>query len=124
MRQDEIVDVLQKYGLPTTRQTIARYEAQKMIPTANRSNSGYRGRSCDYPEETVEQYIAAYVMLNGKYRNVSPVIAPALSPEEIAYARLLHLSGKSCRNQIMMGFAGVYGDLIETIRRGTWNYGK
>lgn len=67
MRTPEILYALEKRGIKTTRQTLARYEAQGLIPQADRDNKGKSGRVADYPDSTVHEYYASNRLLSGKF---------------------------------------------------------
>lgn len=94
VKQEDIIRELNRIGVSTTRQTIARYEEQGLIPKADRSNRGQPGKSAEYPAETVEEFIASNRLLSGKYGDegfrelIGGKIAPPASPKAIATARL------------------------------------
>ena len=97
MKQEDILKALVKAGVNTTRQTIARYEDQCLIPKADRSNKGQPGKAAEYPRETVEQFIASNRLLSGKYGDeglrdlIGGNTAPPASPKAISTARLVAL---------------------------------
>ena len=93
MKQDEIITTLSNIGITTTRQTLARYEEQGLVPQADRNNRGQAGKVADYPPETVIEFIASNRLLSGNYGDeglralVGGKIAPAASPKAVAAAR-------------------------------------
>lgn len=99
VRQENIIHLLNLlFEIKTTRQTIARYEEQGLIPKADRSSKGLPGRSAIYPAETIEQFVASNRLLTGKYGDpavryiVGENLSPIVSPNAIAEARrrILH----------------------------------
>ena len=94
MRQDEIVRTLADFGVKTTRQSVARYEEQCLIPCADRSNKGSPGRIAEYPPETIEEFIASYRLMTGRYGDyffkklMGDNLSPIAAPSAIAQARL------------------------------------
>lgn len=67
MRVRQIQEALEKRNIKTTRQTIARYELQMLIPEADRNNRGEPGRVAEYPEQTVHEFYASHRLLSGNF---------------------------------------------------------
>ena len=94
MKQEDIIRELNRLGVNTTRQTIARYEDQGLIPKADRNTRGQPGKSAEYPPETVEEFVASNRLLSGKYGDegfhdlIGGRIAPSASPKAVSTARL------------------------------------
>lgn len=67
MTPDEVLTSLEaKYGITISRRTLLRYESLELIPIPTRGGLGRgKGRTTDYPLETVEKAHAAYLTLNG-----------------------------------------------------------
>lgn len=100
----EVIELLNKIGdergLFMTRQTLLRYEWQKLIPPSQRGSKGRgAGRWTDYPAGTVSQAFAAWCLIHGTYGPSESLLAfselpsPQISPKGVALLRESHFSG-------------------------------
>lgn len=67
MSPDEVLTSLEaKYGITISRRTLLRYEFLELIPMPIRGGLGRgKGRTTEYPLETVEKVRDSYLTLNG-----------------------------------------------------------
>lgn len=79
-------------GLVMTRQTLLRYEWQGLIPKSDRGSKGRgQGRWTEYSAETVEQAFAAWMLIHGRYENITGGLffekPPKIPPVTVAIIR-------------------------------------
>lgn len=105
MNPTQVIDVLNRIGeregsgLVMTRQTLLRFEWNKLIPESQRGSKGRgAGRWTEYPAETIPQAYAAWSLLHGYYGGVTGKAffgkPPKLSPNIIALVREVFFSRK------------------------------
>jgi len=84
MTPDEVCEALTKIGVPVLRGTLLNFEKEGLIPKAKRTSGGRGiGRQTDYPEWTVEEAFAAWVLIHGKFDKRNPLYGVI---HEISYA--------------------------------------
>ena len=98
MNPTQVIDMLNRIGekeglgLVMTRQTLLRYEWQKLIPDSQRGSKGRgAGRWTEYPICAVPQAYAAWSLLHGYYGGAAGNLffgkSPKMSPKIIALIR-------------------------------------
>lgn len=79
MTPDEVIEKLRTMNVNISRRTLLNYEKWGLIPEARRGGAGRgKGRTTDYPDETVAEAFAAWQLMRGE---------PKYSPEAVARAR-------------------------------------
>lgn len=87
MKPDEVVERLKVFGVDITRRSLFSWEKAGLVPEATRGNLGRgKGRTADYPEETVAEAVAYWVMTHGYIR---------IAPKEVSRIRQLALETAS-----------------------------
>lgn len=94
MTPDEVIEQLSLIGAQLSRTTLVRYEKQALIPYPERGSLGRAGgRWTDYPDSTVSEAFAAWVMMRGEYgfselnHEIFEGKPPRIPPTAIAVAR-------------------------------------
>lgn len=65
----EVIEKLAEMGLSTTERTLQRYVKAGLIPIPDRRNAGRgKGKATDYPDETVNEFYASWVLSKGTMR--------------------------------------------------------
>ena len=68
MSPDEVLEKMKRAGITLSRPSLSRYEANKLIPQSVRGGGGRGvGLTSNYPDNTVEEAIAAWRLLNGDW---------------------------------------------------------
>ncbi len=103
MSPNEIVECLKDIGANLTRRTLLNYEKWGLVPEPERGGGGPGGKYTSYPDGTLPEAYAAWVLLNGKYGDPKYGKMPPFSPELVRQARLWGRDEDS--SQLLLGYA-------------------
>ncbi len=75
MNPTDFVDKLKEKGIEITTRTLQNYVQKGLIPTPERRGEGRgRGKSSEYPESALYEFMASYQLMNGPEHKISPLL--------------------------------------------------
>ena len=101
MRQTEVIELMEKCGVKISGATLARYEAQGLIPKSEKNYGGrHAGTSTEYHSQTPSEALASNALLNGRWgdektKKLFGGTPPRIPPDTIFIARTVALANES-----------------------------